>query len=302
MNDAEQAILALAADQHGAISRRQALELGMSGQAIDRRLASGEWTAPFKGAYVLGGTEHSWPQNAICGVLAAGEGAVASYRAAGVLLGFPGLPRWVEVTVPRPRQVRIDGVIAHRARSLPAEDIRLVRGIPTTTPGRTIADLTLVYPKERMDPIFNYATANRMVTRAEMEGRAAGRNHDDVLRQLLDERPAGPRPMGSEFEAGLYDILKKAGLPLPIPQYRILMPDGDYNFVDFAYPDVMLILEADSFIWHSSLDKWRRDRERNSELVAMGWSILPITLAQVRFRKAELARRVRGALATRRAG
>ncbi|TMK37855.1 MAG: hypothetical protein E6G66_19225 [Actinobacteria bacterium] len=272
MNDAEHSILVLARSQHGAISRQQALQHGMSAKAIDHRLASGEWGSLFKGAYFLGGTQRSWEQKAIGAVLAAGDGSVASYRAAGALLGFPGVPRWVEVTVLRPRQVRIDGVIAHRARSLPPEDVRVVSGIPATAPGRTIADLALIYPKTKMDPIFNYATANRLVTRAEMEGRATGRSHDDVLRQLLDERPATPRPMGSEFEAGLFGVLRNAGLPLPVPQYRVLMGDGSAVFLDFAYPEVCLAIEADSYLWHASLPP------------------------------ADMARRVRGALETRRAG
>jgi len=140
------------------------------------------------------------------------------------------------------------------------------------------------------------------VTRAELEGRATERSHDDVLRQLLDERPATPRPMGSEFEAGLFGVLRNAGLPLPVPQYRVLMNDGMEVYLDFAYPDVRLALEADSFIWHASLAAWRRDRARNGELVAMGWSILPITWDLVMFHPAEVARRVRGALETRRAG
>jgi very-short-patch-repair endonuclease len=302
MNDAERYILGLAEAQHGAFSRRQALATGLSSSFVDRKIAVGEWEPLFQGAVRLAGTKETWEQRAIGGVLAAGPGAVASYRAAAALHGMPGVPRWPEVTVLRPRLVRIQGLIAHQTRLLLPGDIGEVQGIPATTAGRTIADLTLVYPKSKMGPIFNYATANRLITRAEMEGRATGRSHDDVLRQLLDERPAGARPMGSEFEAGLYEVLRKAGLPLPIAQYRVLMPDGTYIYVDFAYPDVMLVLEADSFIWHSSLKAWRRDRERNGDLVELGWSILPITLDMVTWRGTDLARRVRGALETRRAG
>jgi hypothetical protein len=302
MNDAERAILALAGSQHGAISREQALKHGMSGRVIDRRLASGEWGSLFKGAYFLGGTERTWEQKAIGGVLAAGEGSVASHRAAGALLGLPGVPRWVEVTVLRPRQVRIDGLIAHRTRVLPSEDVGVVRGIPVTTAGRTIADLSRVYSKARMDPILNYAMANRLVTRAEMVGRATGRRHDDVLHELLDERPASARPIGSNFEFGLFRALRDAGLPLPQPQYRVLMPDGGLVYLDFAYPEVKLAIEADSYIWHASLEAWQRDRARNGELVAIGWSILPITYDLVMCHPTEAARRVGSSLETRRAG
>ena len=82
-----------------------------------------------------------------------------------------------------------------------------------TTPGRTIADLSRVYSKAKMDPILNYAMANRLVTRAEMVGQATGRRHDDVLRELLAERPDTARPMSSEFEAGLFGVLTEAKQP-----------------------------------------------------------------------------------------
>jgi very-short-patch-repair endonuclease len=108
--------------------------------------------------------------------------------------------------------------------------------------------------------------------------------------------------MGSDFEVGLFRALREAGLPLPLPQYRVLMADGSFVYLDFAYPEVRLAIEADSYLWHASLAAWQRDRARNGELVALGWSILPITWDLVMFRPVEMARRVRGALETRRAG
>jgi very-short-patch-repair endonuclease len=185
---------------------------------------------------------------------------------------------------------------------LPSEDVRQLSGIPATTPARTIADLALIYPATRVGPMLDYAIARRLVTRAQLEARATGRNHDDVLRDLLDERPATARPMGSEFEACLFRGLRDAGLPLPVAQYRVLMLDGSEVFLDFAYPDVKLAIEADSYLWHASLADWQRDRARNNELVALGWSILPLTYDLVVHTPADAARQVGCALETRRAG
>ena len=166
-----------------------------------------------------------------------------------------------------------------------------------TTAGRTIADLASFYSKAKLAPMLDHSLANRLVTRADLEARATGRRHDDVLRELLDERPATARPMGSEFEASLFRGLREAGL-LPVAQYRILMPDGSEVFLDFAYPDLMLAIEADSYLWHASLADWQRDRARNNELV-LGWSILPLTYDLVVHKRAEAARQVRGARASR---
>ncbi|MEA2503778.1 MAG: hypothetical protein QOG36_821 [Actinomycetota bacterium] len=302
MNHAERALLTLAQTQHGVLSRQQALCEGLSPSAIDRRLVTGQWVRVFQGAYRLAGVQPTWEQTVMAGCLAAGADAVASHRSAATLLGMPGAPRWVEVTVPRPRQVSVAGVIAHRTRLLAPEDVAKLKGIPVTRAGRTIADLASFYSKAKLSPMLNYAVAQRLVTRAELEARATGRRHDDVLRELLDERPASARPMGSEFEASLFRGLREAGLPLPLPQYRVLMDDGSEVFLDFAYPDVKLAIEADSFVWHASLADWQRDRARNNDLIALGWSILPITWDLVMRSPAVAARQVRRARETRLAG
>jgi very-short-patch-repair endonuclease len=302
VNNAERALLTLAQTQHGVLSRQQALCEGLSPSAIDRRLVTGQWVRVFQGAYRLAGVQPTWEQTVMAGCLAAGADAVASHRSAATLLGMPGAPRWVEVTVPRPRQVSVAGVIAHRTRLLAPEDVAKLKGIPVTRAGRTIADLASFYSKAKLSPMPNYAVAQRLVTRAELEARATGRRHDDVLRELLDERPASARPMGSEFEASLFRGLREAGLPLPLPQYRVLMDDGSEVFLDFAYPDVKLAIEADSFVWHASLADWQRDRARNNDLIALGWSILPITWDLVMRSPAVAAHQVRRARETRLAG
>ena len=200
MNNAEHAIVALAQAQHGAISRRQALREGLSPQAIDRRLATGEWVRVFQGAYRLAGVEPTWEQRAMAGCLAAGGGAVASHRAAAALFGMPGVPRWVEVTVPQARKVEVKGVIAHRSSLLIPAEVGTLKGIPLTTASKTIVDLAGVYSKEKLGPMLDYALSRRLVSRAALQARAKGR----ILRELLDERPASARPMGSEFEASFF--------------------------------------------------------------------------------------------------
>ncbi len=203
----------------------------MSARAIHHRLETGEWIPEFRSAYRLAGAQRTWELRAMAGCLAAGNGAVASHRTAASLLGVPGAVRWVEVTVVRPREVKVEGIIAHRTRLLGPGDTADVKGIPVTSAGRTIVDLTGVYGKTKLGPMLDYATANRLVTRADLVARSSGRRHDDVLVELLAERPDTARPMGSDFEAALYRRLREAGLPLPVAQYRILMPDATFVYL-----------------------------------------------------------------------
>jgi very-short-patch-repair endonuclease len=122
------------------------------------------------------------------------------------------------------------------------------------------------------------------------------------LGALLEARPASQRPMSFEFEGKLFRALTAARLPKPVSQFRVVLPNGGERFLDFAYPEVRLAIEADSSIWHASREAWEKDRERNNDLVALGWSFLLLTWDTVRYLPAEAASKVRDSLGARRVG
>ena len=306
MNDAHRSAAALAEVQHGVISRWQALEQGMSRHAVAALVTGGTWEPMYRAVFRLAGSERTLEQTLTAACLAAGPGAVASHRSAAYLFGLPGVPRWVEVTVPLPGQRRVEGLLMHRSRLEPA-DYTGANGIPVTSVARTLIDLAGCVGEERLARLLDHALVNRLVRRAELAERAgalgrAGRKGAGVLGALLEARPESQRPMGSEFEGKLFRALKAARLPLPIPQYRVVVPGGHERFLDFAYPEVRLAIEADSYLWHASREAWEKERERNNDLVALGWSFLPLTWDTVRYFPAEAARQVRDSLQARRAG
>ena len=305
MNDANRALGELAERQYGVVSRAQAAAVGLTRHDIAGRVARGQLEQVSGGALRLPGSQRTFHQDVMAGVLVAGKGARASHRAAGALLDFPDVPRWVEVTVPVPRAVRVPGLVVHRSRVLPPQECGEVLGIPSTTCGRTLLDLAgePSYDRDKVGKLLDYAWVNALVTRpgleALLERHARGRRAASVLAELVRELPSGTRPRGSEFEGDLFGVLRYHGLPLPLSQYRVRLPGGAEVFLDFAFPEHMLALEADSFLFHATREAWRRDRRRNNELIALGWSILAITWDQVQFHPGELARMVAAALASR---
>ena len=295
--------------QHGVVARRQALAAGLSSREIETRLARGEWIWRFKATFCLAGMPETPEQTFAAARLAAGDDALVSHRSAAALWSLPGVPRWVEVCVPRPRKVAVAGITVHRAILQLPDDAATAKGIPVKSVARTLIDLAGTVSEERLGRLLDYALVNRLVQRAELAERAAslgrpGRRGAGVLAALLDARPeaAESRPIGSEFEAKLLRALRAARLPLPEAQFRVALPCGDERFLDFAYPEVRLAIEADSYLWHASREAWERDRQRNNELVALGWSFLPLTWDLVRYKPAEAARQVHDSLQTRRAG
>lgn len=72
----------------------------------------------------------------------------------------------------------------------------------------------------------------------------------------------------SPIEAQLYDAMRRKGLS-PIPQYCI----AGY-FVDFAFPDVNVAVEADGAAYHTSEEHRQRDLRRDYHIRRNGWKVM----------------------------
>lgn len=79
-----------------------------------------------------------------------------------------------------------------------------------------------------------------------------------------------PTPFGniwmSPIEAKLYDAMREIGLS-PVPQFRIKA-----YYVDFAFPEMKLAIEADGAAYHTH-ERKERDRKRDGFLWSRGWSV-----------------------------
>lgn len=97
-----------------------------------------------------------------------------------------------------------------------------------------------------------------------------------VPRRLQKEAAARPEskrvvtPSGefwmSPIEAQLYEAMRHEGLD-PVPQYCV---EGYY--VDFAFPDVMIAVEADGREFHSG-ERRQRDKKRDWIIRRAGWTV-----------------------------
>lgn len=70
----------------------------------------------------------------------------------------------------------------------------------------------------------------------------------------------------SPIEVELYDAMRQNGLS-PTPQFRI-----EAYYVDFAFPDIKLAIEADGVAYHSD-ERKERDRKRDWFLRNRGWTV-----------------------------
>ena len=300
--ETDRIIADIASAQHGAVSRRQLSDAGVPGYVVDRRLAKGVLVPMYAGVYRVAGGPVTWPQRIMAATLAAGSGAVASHRAAAFLHGLAGIEPRVEVAVVRARAPRRPGLVVHRLGSLPASDVEVREGIPRTRPPATILALAAVVPVSVLEAALDDALVRGLVSCAQLERRLAraglqGRRGGAGLARLLTVRENAPRWTQSEFERRLLALLRGAGLALPVPQFEVVLPDGHRVFLDFAWPDLRLALEADSYRHHAGRLAWSRDRTRNSMLTSLGWRIVPVTWEDIVTRPGELVALVRRGLA-----
>lgn len=297
MSSADRNIASIAEGQHSVFSYGQATEAGFSGAAIQRRIQSGLWRRLHRGVFAISGASLSLRSRVMAAVLAGGTDACASHATAASLLGIDGFSGGspVEVMIFDRRGIRIPGVIVHRPRFTVEGDKSVVDGIPITSSPRVFFDIAHRLPMRTLEAVFDNASRRGLVSLASIETRLRAVDVPGVrgtrrMARLVLDRSAHPLTE-SQLESMFARLIHKAGLPPPVPQHEVRRDDGTFVArVDFAYPMAKLAIELDGYAYHSGRGDWQRDRTRQNELVAAGWTPL-------RFTKADLASRGRSVIA-----
>jgi len=234
-------------------------------------------------------------------VLDAGNGAAASHCSAAALWRLPGF-RFDELDVARPHDSdchRPSLARLHRTRLLPPHHVTSVDGIPVTTPARTLFDLAAMLNPHRTERALDNALAMspgllRALHRMLPELAERGRTGITLMRQLLDDRPAGYIAPASGLEARLIHILDEAG----IPTERQVDVGGDnwVGRVDLRVVGTPVLIEADSARFHTSKLDRERDARRDAALRAAGYIPLRVTEEDVWWAPASVVERVRHAV------
>jgi very-short-patch-repair endonuclease len=224
----------------------------------------------------------------LAAVKACGDGAVLSHYSAAALYGLVKWDhRYPEITTPRGRQHR--GIRSHRAR-LAREDRSARKGIPTTTPARTLVDLASLLPYEPLRRATREAQALKLVTITDIVralDRAGRKRGTANLARII---ATGPAPTRSELEDAVLDLIISGGLAHPHVN-RAIRIDGRTVTPDFRWPAERLVIEADGARWHDHQLAREDDRERQAILEAHGERVVRVTWDQaVRQRPQTLAR------------
>lgn len=235
------------------------------------------------GVYRVAGSPVGWPQSVLAACLSAGPEAVASHRAAAVLWGLRGVSGApVEITIPGTRRPELRrSVVVHRAQRLDRCDVSRRGGIPLATPALTLLGLAAVAP-DKVEMALEDALLRGLVSMPWLAQSAdrlggSGRRGAALLQRLVTERDPDAAPTESVLEDVILQLLREAGLPEPVRQFRV----GRVR-IDLAYPAVRLGIEADSRRWHGGRLDVQRNSAKANLLVRHGWRILHFGWADAR--------------------
>jgi very-short-patch-repair endonuclease len=260
----EAGLARLAARAHGVVTRGELLAAGVTRDQIDGRVRKGALIVVHRGVYRVGHGAPSLEARYLAAVKACGSGAVLSGRAAAHLLGLLG-GRTPDPEVTTRGERRVAGVATRRCRRLHPTETTLWRGIPATTPARTLVDLAAALGEAELARVCHQAGVRHYTTPNQVEAVLSRRPNALGAAKLRAVLRGDVTVTLSKLEAVFLKRLRSAGLPLPDTN----RPAGGRR-VDCRWPQLKLTVELDSYRYHNSRHAWEQDRRREREAHARG--------------------------------
>jgi hypothetical protein len=293
-------IEALATRQHSLVATWQLQNLGATGTEISRLRNSRHWRSVTRRVLAVAGASTSPDQELMAAVLDASPGAVLSHSSAAFLWGAPGWrPRPANVTRHRGISRRGTlGVTVHEVIDLLPHHVRLIRGIPVTSPARTVFDVAGLEHTARTERLLDWCWSERL-----LDGRVLERTIDDlaqrgragsaVMRELVAIRGGGGyAPPASGLERRFEQVLVERGLPA----MRRQVDSGGSEWagrVDFRDAHLPLVVEVHSERYHTALVDQVDDGRRLERLTRAGLEVVIVWDTEVWHEAATVAARVR---------
>ena len=274
----EAAIASLAERQHGVVSRAQLLDLGVGAGAIKHRVQLGRLQPLRRGVYAVGHRALRGEAWWMAAVLACGPDAVLAGRSAAALWRMRDSARPL-VDVISPRRIALPGIEARRIVLL-EDEVTVERGIPATTPARTLFDLAAAVSPDQLEHAFNEAEVRRLTSPTSLDAllaRYSGRRGTAAIRRMLDKHAAyGETVTRSRLEQRFLALVDEHALPRPKVNRR-----GDHGELDATWPEAKLVVELDGFATHGTRKAFEADRARDRALQVAGWRVVRITWRQL---------------------
>ena len=265
----------LASRQFGLFTRAQARACGYSAYQIQRRLRIGDWQV------VLGSTLAAAGLRVTPAVL----DRAAQMSVPGSTLAGPAALRTWKIIVPDERPhlyvgrhggSRIPGVRLLYETPDP-HDVFLYQGLPATKLAASVVDCLRLLPESAAMSLVDRALQRGWLSLDELilrAGARVGRPGAPRLVRLVRLTNCGAR---AESERVLLSLLRRGGVTGGQANIEIRYSRGVIGVADVAFKAARLVVELDGWAFHTTPERFQRDRERQNRLVAAGWTVLRFT-------------------------
>lgn len=208
--------------------------------------------------------------------LACGGTALLSHSSAAALWGLArARSSPIDVTATSGRQYRPGRLAIRLHRGRLGEEDRTVRAsIPVTSVARTLFDCAEVVDFQRLENAWEEADRLKLLQLGEVERvceRGYGRRALKPIRRLLAEARA-VTPTRSPLEDRFQRFCRFYELPPHSANVEVLGSE-----VDVLWPAARLIVELDSWEFHSHRAAFQRDRARDTRLLVAGYRTIRVT-------------------------
>ena len=280
-----------AARQKQLITEAQLESAGLSRRGARKRSAARRLFRLHPRVFALHPPPYGQHQRWLAAVLACGPASALSDLPAAALHGLlEKPPTFAHVSNPTGAGRSLQGIVVHR-RKIARCDLTIRHGIPCTSVTRTIVDLAATPGPSMLEDLLLAADSSRLLNRrrlGELLHERRGRAGAARLRSLVTDDPVEARNVN---ERRLVSICREFGIPAPLVNHRIDVA-GRTFYADFCWPDLRLIVEADSWRWHGGRTAAEYDRDRDQLLSIAGWRVVHFTRDQIHRGRRETGRRL----------
>ncbi len=279
MSDIDRVLAAVALRQHSVITDADVAEAGGGRYHVDARLEAGRWIGVYENVWRLAGAPWTYEGKVFAAVKAAGPGAVASHLCAARLLDMGFVTALPEISIPRGRNFRPDGVTVHTSCDLDRCETTVRKLIPVTEPARTVLDLGRFIKVKALYKAIEDGRRLELLDWHDVfvclaKHARKGRHGITRLREAIAIGALNDGITDTDSELVALSLFREYGFPEPTLQHRIFRDDGrTVAKMDFAYLDRKVNFEIDGTAHLDPVQKVK-DEARDHELRTFyGWTV-----------------------------
>jgi hypothetical protein len=270
--------------QHGALTREQAMDGGLSRRLIAARLDSGRWQRLHRGVFVTFSGPVPREAQLWGAVLRVGEHAVLSHHTAAEVWRLSDSPSGlIHLTVPRrAASPAIPGLVLHFSSRLP-EARHPARLPPQTKLEETALDLADLAPTAEDAVAWPIRACQRRLTTpdritATLAARSRARWRRDIADAIPDIRAGVHSPLELRY---VREVERRHGLPRGDRQATVTR-GVSRQYIDVLYAAYGVVVELDGVLAHSA-DGRLRDARRDNANTLDGYQTLRYGWAPVAY-------------------